>query len=416
VSPLTPRSKLVAYTVLAVALHGLGALATGSRPFFRLMIGGAWRVFGGSLARHHVFADVQSYFEHASRILGGSIPYRDFLIEYPPGAVPIFVLPRLVATDFGAYQVAFALEMLLADAAAVYLVACRVAHREGIERVPRRLGWYSLFILALGPLPIARFDLVPTALGFAAALGWFSGRETLGGVVAGVGALVKVFPAAILAPALVSRRPGTARGRGLLAFALTVAVGVGVWLGIGGPRVRDSLDYQFGRGLEIGSVASGLLIVLAKLTGAGVARDFNHSSEQLLAPGASWAATLALPLQGAALLLVMVRSRRTGSEDGLRFAGAAVFAMIVTGKVLSPQYLIWLIPFMAVLEGRTGWWARRVFLACCLVTFAVFPWGWMGLIRFEPLAVGLLNVRNGLLLVLWGLLLFGPRDGESKAP
>jgi hypothetical protein len=404
------RSKLVAYTVLAVALHGVGALVASSRPFFRLLSGGARRVFGGSLMRQHVFADVQSYFEQASRTLAGGIPYRDFPIEYPIGAVPVFVLPRLVATSLGTYRVAFALEMLLADAAAVYLIARRVERREGIERVPGRLGWYSLFFLALGPLPIARFDLVPTALGFAAALGWFSGRETLGGVAAGVGTLVKVVPAAILAPALVSSGRATERGRGLLAFALTVAAGAGVWLGIGGPRVRDSWDYHIGRGLEIETVASGLLIVLAKLSGAEVARVFNHSSEQVLAPGSSWAAALAMPLQAAALLLVMVRSRKAGREDGLRLAGAAVLAFLVTGKVLSPQYLIWLIPFIAVLEGRTGWWARRIFLACGLATSAVFPWGWIGLIRFDPVAVGLLNVRNGLLLALWLLLLFGPKD------
>ena len=62
--------------------------------------------------------------------------------------------------------------------------------------------------------------------------------------------------------------------------------------------------------------------------------------------------------------MVMWAFRRSGMADGLRFSAAAVLAFIVFGKVLSPQYLIWLFPFMAVLDGRTGSVARKIFLLC----------------------------------------------------
>jgi hypothetical protein len=412
---LTTRAQLVASIALAVAVHGLGTLALGSRPIARLLMRTGEYAFGGALAPRYVVADVRTYFDYASSAIDGRVPYRDFPVEYPLGAVPVFLLPRLVAGSFGAYRVAFALEMLLADAVAVALVAWRVERREGMARVPGRLAWYSLFLLALGPLPVARFDLVPTALAFATALAWASGRAALGGVAAGVGLLVKLFPAAVLAPVLVPAVQDAARRRGLRAFGLTVAVGAVAWLGLGGAQVRSSLDYQLGRGLEIEAVAAGLLIVAARLGGADLAREFNHSSEELLAPGAAWAASLALPLQGLALLVVAARSRTAGRDDGLRSAAAAVLGLMVAGKVLSPQYLIWPIPFIAALEGRTGRWARPAFLACCLATSAVFPWAWMGLIQFDPRAVGLLNARNALLLMLWGLLLFGPAEVRSEA-
>ena len=83
---------------------------------------------------------------------------------------------------------------------------------------------------------------------------------------------------------------------------------------------------------------------------------------------------LAMPIQAAALLLVLWRARLSSAEDWPRFAAAILLAFIVTGKVLSPQYLIWILPFLAVMEGATGRRTRAIFLAGCLVTAFVFPW------------------------------------------
>ena len=39
---------------------------------------------------------------------------------------------------------------------------------------------------------------------------------------------------------------------------------------------------------------------------------------------------------------------RRGMKDGVRYSGAAILAFIITGKVFSPQYLIWLVPLVAL--------------------------------------------------------------------
>jgi hypothetical protein len=409
---LIPSRRLLLYALLAAALHGAAALATSSEAVFYVVVATAQRLFGGSIGARSIFDDVDIYHRYASAALGGLVPYRDFVVEYPVLAFPLFVLPRLFATSRGAYQVAFGAEMLAFDAMAVYLVARRVERAEGSAAVLGRIGWYSLGLLALGPLPVSRFDLAPTALAFAAALAWSSGREVRGGLAAGVGTLMKVFPAAIVAPAAVGDL-SRARGRGLLAFALMIGAGTAGWVALAGGRVRDSLAYHLGRGLEISSVYSGLLIVAARAVGAPLGHDFNHTSEELISPWSSIVATLAPAVQVAALLLV---AWRLGRGDGVRAAGAAVLAFVVTGKVLSPQYLIWLVPFVAVLGGKTGRRARPLLLAGALATSAVYPWSFMGLIRFHPLAVALLNLRNGLLLALLGVLLFGAEAAREGRP
>ena len=66
-------------------LHGLAALIVTSIPFFY-----------GTVGRHNVLDDVDIYYNYASRTIQGQIPYRDFPVEYPIFALPIFLIPRVL--------------------------------------------------------------------------------------------------------------------------------------------------------------------------------------------------------------------------------------------------------------------------------------------------------------------------------
>src|SRR3954469_15741309 len=95
--------------VLAVtAIHALVAAATSSRAFFYVNVATAQRVFGGSNGEKNLYEDVRAYHDYASRAMAGAIPYRDYIIEYPIGALPLFLLPRLIASRFDAFTWAFA--------------------------------------------------------------------------------------------------------------------------------------------------------------------------------------------------------------------------------------------------------------------------------------------------------------------
>ena len=74
------------------------------------------------------------------------------------------------------------------------------------------------------------FGVLGLGLAFAAARWWFSGRNVLGGLTAGLGALLKVFPGLVAAPALVweATRLRASRVRGTLTFVVTVAAGSAV--------------------------------------------------------------------------------------------------------------------------------------------------------------------------------------------
>ena len=359
------------------------------------------------------------YYEKASRAMAGEVPYRDFVVEYPPLTFPLFLAPRLLTADLATYRALFMGEMLLFDAWAIVLIAAHVARREGVGR--SRAGSAG-----------TRFMSPSSAPWSSAGSRWHrwlsrSRRRTggsragrLGGAAAGVGALMKVFPGVVAVPALVwdGLRPsgGPARGRGAPAFFATIAIGAAAWLAQGGGRVWESIAYQTGRGIEIESLYGGALLLAGKLVGRDVPIVFSSKAYHVVVGRGSGSRPLPSPAQAWSLLLVGWRFRRSGMADGVRYSGAAVLALVVTSKVLSPQFLIWLFPFVVVLGGRAGWLARRLFLLTCLSTAMIYPGPvFEHLLLHQAGAMIVLNTRNLLLVGLTAYLVFGPHD-EALGP
>jgi hypothetical protein len=363
--------------------------------------------------------DTDVYYHYVTMLLAGRVPYRDFSVEYPPLALTLFLVPALVGRSLAGFKLAFAVEMLVFNAATACLVAGWVERRQGISRVRSRLAWYTVFLVLLSRLVVCRFDAAPMFAAFAASVWWFSGRDRLGGVAAGIGALLKVYPAlmAVVAAGWDLTRSRARRGTGLAGFSLTVMLGAAAWLVLGGTRgVTESLRYQLGRGFEYGSLYSGVQMLAAKVVGAEIHIVRDHAAWSSVTAWSPHMAPLVFPLQAAAILMVCGVFTHRGMTEGVRYCGAAVLAFIIMGKVFSPQYLIWLIPFVAVLEGslaRPGCW---VFAASCAATLlgpgsvAYFP-------RTSIWVILAYNVKNALFLALFILMTFGPRgDGPGRAP
>jgi Glycosyltransferase family 87 len=354
--------------------------------------------------------DTDIYFRYATTIREGKVPYRDFRVEYPALALPLFLAASLVSHDVAGFKFAFGLEMLLFNAATVWLVAAWVERTQGHERVRGRLAWYTVFYLLLSRLMFSRYDAAPTLLSFAASTWWFSGRPRAGGIAAALGTLMKVYPAvlALVAVPFDSSRLGRSRGRGLIAFVAVVVLGLMGWLAIGGARgVSESLGYQLARGFEYGSLGSGLQMLAARATGAEIDVIRDHAAWSSVTPWTGRLLPLVLPIQAATILFVVVAFVRRGMNEGVRYSGAAILAFIITGKVFSPQYLLWVTPFISVVEGPIARRASWLFGAGCAATLiapaltASFP-------RTSGAIILAYNVKNALFLALLAILVLGP--------
>jgi hypothetical protein len=342
-------------------------------------------------------ADLRLYETFGGRMVDGEIPYDDFYVEYPPGSIPAFFVPALA----DGYATAFRLEMWALGAAAVALVAFVLA-RSGAGRL--RLYGGPLAV-ALAPLPLRhvffnRYDLWPAALVVVALAGFVAGRGRLGGAALGVGAAAKVFPAVLLP--LAWRRSGVACVAAGLLVALPFAV-----LGPGG--LRFTTLQQLKRPIQIESLGGSLLL----LADADVVNSYG--SHNIAGAAGKALAAVQLALIAAALVAVWTLFAR-GPRDPTRLltaAAASVVAFVTFGKVLSPQYLIWLAPVVPLVAASVWVPAVAGFFGAAVLTQLWFP------DRYGELVAGgsvawLVLARNVVLVLLFAVLVLGLRTPRYR--
>ena len=361
-----------------------------------------------------LWGDVRFYGAKVERMFQGELPYRDVATEYPPGSVPFTVLPGLVVGTGAGYRLAFACEMLLVDLVGLAAAArlARVAD-QARRRIPLA---YVLVLVAIGPLLLFRFDLVPAVCVLLAAALAAEGRPGWAAAALGYGTAAKMFPG-VLAPLLVlGLLPALGWWRSLArtvppflaGFGLTVLPAVA----LSARGTADSVLYHLKRGVQIESLWANA-IDLAHLAGGVPARTLYgfgaydlESSLSGVAKALSGVATVAT-LAGAAWL-VWRRSDRRGGLGPADWAGAfalGVFAFVLPTRVLSPQYLVWLAaPMVALADRRLGRRALAVLVAAAAVSQAIFPFRYTQLRKLVPLDIGLLTLRNALLVVACALV------------
>jgi hypothetical protein len=360
-----------------------------------------------------LFGDVRFYGAKVERMFQGELPYRDVATEYPPGSVPFTILPGLVVGTGGGYRFVFACEMLLVDAVGLW-AATRLARV--VDQARRRIPLaYVLAMVAVGPLLVLRFDLVPAVCVLVAAAMAAEGRFGWAAAALGYGTAAKIFPG-VLAPLLVlGMVPALGWRRSLLrtvppflaGFGLTVVPALALSL----RGAADSVLYHVQRGVQIESLWANL-IGIAHLFGLPARTVYGFGAYDLssgvsgVAKLLSGVATLAA-LAGAAWL-VWRRARATGGLGPADWAAAfalGTFAFVLPTRVLSPQYLVWLCAPMAalagVLAGRRALWAL---VAAALVSQVIFPFRYTQLRRLYPFDIGLLTLRNLLLVAACALV------------
>ena len=352
--------------------------------------------------------DIALYQTYGERLAGGLVPYRDFGFEYPPGALPAIVLPALVTGTVHAYRIAFVAELALVGVVAVLLLDAVLRRLE----LPRRERILSLAVVALAPLLLGgviltRFDLVPAAVVLAALALAVAGRRRAAALVVGVGAAVKLYPALLLPPLAIDawRRGGRRELAIVVGLAVApVALAYIAFFAVAPDGVLDSLGRQIGRPLQIESVGAGLLLALHQAFGMGLGWTSGSGSQNLTGTGAGVLAALQGVVQVVAVVLVWVAYARGPStaERLVRYGAASVVAFVALSKVLSPQFLVWLVLLVPLVGGPRRRTALALTAVACALTAVWFPARYWDLVRdFDPLVSWLVLLRG---LVLLGLL------------
>lgn len=305
--------------------------------------------------------DLRFYITWGNMLAQHVVPYRDFRIEYPPGALPWFAGPvylRKLAGYRGSYYFWFRIQMLAVALFIVPAVTLALA-RLGVSR---RHAYAALAVIGLapallGPISVSRYDYVPallTVVGIAALL---AGWPTLACVAFALGALTKIYPILLVPFALYELwRRGRAAGvaRGVAAAAVVLAAGTLPFIVLGPHGVYWALHRQLARPIEVESLAATAFITAHEIAGLHLHVIKSAGSDNLSGAGTHAAATISGIVTALAVLLVYVRFNRSSRRpaDMVAAAAAVVTAYVTFSKVLSPQYLLWLVPVVPLVNGR----------------------------------------------------------------
>lgn len=350
--------------------------------------------------------DIQEYFQYAQRTFEGQVPYRDFRLEYPPGALPVLLAPG--PADHGYYD-RFRILMLAFGAAAIALlvVVLFLAGADAAELAAGVLVPATLPFTLNPSLVVQRYDLWPAALVLLALLALLRGHRVLGLVALGVGAAAKLYPLALVPLAILARRgrPHVRRDLAVVAAAVLVVV---VPFAIVAPRGLGHVGRLLvERPLHVESLGGSILLVAHRLGAYEPTVYLSIGNSWDLAGPAAKAVALVGSLVGAAALVAVwflfARGTR-GPRELLVAVAAAVVGFVAFGKIFSPQYMVWVAAAVPLALGRVRPFALAATLSALVLTLYIYDEGYNDLLRGGRVSWMLL-ARNVILVAVFCSLL-----------
>jgi hypothetical protein len=325
-------------------------------------------------------SDVGGYQQWAELVRSGQVPYRDFPLEYPPASLPPFLLASYMSWS---YATSFAVLMGVCGAGCIVLIAATLrAVNASSERTWAALLLFAVSPFVLGSLFDTRFDLWPALLALAGIAALVRDRPVLSGVFLGLGFAAKLWPGVLLPIAAIHlwRRRGSGSGMTVVAAFLAATVACFLPFVLLSPHgVWESLRGQLDRPLQVESLGAAILMAAQHAGMRPLTTVTSHGAQALSGRGAGLAADLSTAAEILAVLAVwagFARSRAREHQAALIAAAATVAAVVAFDKVLSPQYLIWVVPFVPLVAGLRGVVAAVLLLLALGLTQTWFPWSY----------------------------------------
>jgi len=376
------------------------------------------------------YADVELYHSYASRIMSGEMPYRDIAVEYPPGALLVFLLPRLFASTLEAYGTAFALEMLAFSLACLVMIAV-LARRLRLAVVPT-LAIYTLVVISAGSIAVQRFDFAAAALSLAAAFAFSRGNFKSAWVLLAVGTLIKLYPIALAPLFLIYQwrhQPWRRLVMPVLICGAVLACSILPFFIASPGGFLNAFSLQGGRNLQIESSYASVLFMAYALGRLAVAVFFGPVSWDLASYYSEGIAQWSLVIMffaAAAVYIAYLWPYRGKTIENIgppklpalgrliNFSLLLIIVLLMTSKVMSTQFIVWLLPFVPLVSGRARHLAWPVFIAACFLTWHIYPLHYYDLYNLHIPSMQALFLRN-IILVLMAFWLCEMREPELKA-
>jgi uncharacterized membrane protein len=350
--------------------------------------------------------DVTHFPPRAQEWIDGKLPYRDVKFEYPPLAIPLIGLPKLVT--LGSYKLGFGL-IQLAFGLLLMAMCVLAARRTGGDERRAAFGLAIAPLLA-GALMRGYFDVAPIALTVAALVAILYDRVKLGFALLGLAVMTKGFPLVVVPIALawlLGRGQRRQALEGLVTLVLVGGVLGAAVLAFSPGGAWYAIHYQTARPLEIESTPATMLYAWDWLFGQRGRTFGSFGSINMGHAGSGFVTALCGFLLVASIVALTYRAARENQPRALVLASlAAVAAFAAFGKVFSPQYVVWLFPLIALGAAWGEWWIAGAAAIATVLTKIEFPGLFNDLVARRNATVLVVTERNLAVVLIVGIAIW----------
>jgi len=348
--------------------------------------------------------DMWIYKFYADNMLAGKLPYIGFHPEYPPLAFLFIYAPYLINKDPLFYQFLYGLGVF---GGIIIGASVLIAWTKNFNRV-----WLYLLLLMILQanayhLVFERFDIFAADFTLIGLYLFFKRhKENAGWFFLFLATMTKVYPI-ILIPLLLYKAK---KKIAILWFILPMLIANGLLLYLTHGQYTDFLLKQLNRPVELESVSASFLLGLHLLNNFTVTPIYALNSWGLVVPIGTQHILQAVIFLLLLIPLVITRKRLLPYHP-VRLTVICVLFFILSNSVLSPQYLIWLIPFIGFLTTPES----ILFILITAITSWTFYYWDAGVSTLNQWILLLLVVRNFLLIIFYYLVILKPKWLEFSA-
>ncbi|MBC8505874.1 MAG: DUF2029 domain-containing protein [Anaerolineales bacterium] len=373
---------------------------------------------------------IEIYYVYSTRFLDGEMPFRDFAMEYPPLALIAFCLPHLIAfgkelsidqyTNFYLF-----VNVLFSLIVSIIVLSLFQKWQPKNRRIVEPIALLTVALVICAPILPWRYDLFPALLTILSLYLLIINKPVASGISIGIAVAAKLYPA-VLIPVFMLYLLSKADLRSLKRFIIGGGISATTlipFIVLAPNSFTSFLSYHQQRGLEVESLMSGF-ILLGKMVGIIPATIvYNYTAFHLSSPYADiilrWLPYVAITLFAIIYASCYIQFKKAFTANNkiptdslLAYSVLALLIFLITNKVFSPQYIIWILPFFPLMRLRYA----SLFLIISFLTIMIFPVGFKLIIDANQLGIILLNLRNGLIVVLtlWIFIDYFPFSKRSS--
>lgn len=374
-----------------------------------------------SVIQQHKQTDLIIYYDYSLNLLKGQFPYVDFNFEYPPLALLPLTLPQLPSIFHPLSLRKYVILFFIQNAILSYFIAVLISRITAIcqskKQVVETIVLFAILIAINLTTVFCRYDIFSALLTLLAFWSVLRQRPTQAGIWLGLGIAAKLYPIVVVPIFLIyylTKRQYQALVKVCLGTALTVnAIFIPFALATQ-DKFFSFLTYHKLRGLHLETLPGGILLLLHRFKMIDASFELNygafHFTSAIALPILKILPILTWILLGIVLVCCLKAFRREYAATGeITYTSLAthitltLLVFIITAKVFSPQYLVWLLPFLPLL--RLSWVSLTLIVAISITTLLEYPLLFVQLLNLHLIPILVLNLRNILVVALTAYLL-----------